>query len=88
MIGLGLGTTGLASWFRASTKQMLAFGGGNTYAGALEFQAVGVAMITALIGFNAFIRYLNYPTAFNALRAWKQNFFVFWVVLATTSLPI
>ena len=87
-IGLGLGTLLLSSLLRSMRTSTLWIAGNNTYAGALEFSAVFGAMIAATIGLIAYIDYLNYPTAYNALRAWKRNFLVFLIVIAVNTLPL
>ena len=88
LIGLGLGSMLLASWFRCLSSASSPLGGNNLYAGALEFQAVLFGMAAALFGFITFIDYLNYPTAFNALRAWKWNYLTFGIVFVSMGLPI
>ena len=64
------------------------WGAGNKYAGAFEMIANLGTMIYAAVGLIAFIDYLNYPTAYNALRAWKKNYMIYWVVVAVTVLSL
>ena len=87
-IGVGLGSLLLASIFRSMNSKTLAFAGNNTYAGGLEFFASLGGMVAATLGLLSFIDYLNYQTAYNALRAWKRNFLVYCVVVAVTILPL
>lgn len=78
LIGLGL------AGFLGKRLMELAFV--NTEAVAWSLVITSGGIMAFVYGLIAFGDYMNYPSAYNAFRAWKINFLVIWISLAVALL--